>query len=113
MSVEQYRQGIPFGLRRASCRWLDPRRLLSREGTEPPRIRRQLQSRACELAAELRTGGRLARRIEDDEIVGHILFSELPIETNQGALGAVSLAPITVNPKCQRQGIGSALVRQL
>src|SRR5450432_3388458 len=50
--------------------------------------------------------------IENDEIVGHILFSDLPIETNPGAIAAVSLAPLSVNPKCQRQGIGSALVRQ-
>ena len=50
--------------------------------------------------------------IEDDEIVGHILFSELPIETDEGTIAAVSLAPMSVNPKCQRQAIGSALVRQ-
>jgi len=40
------------------------------------------------------------------------LFSELPIETGQGLIDAVSLAPLAVNPICQRQGIGSALVRQ-
>ena len=43
--------------------------------------------------------------------MGHILFSELPIETDQGVLDAVSLAPMSVLPKWQRRGIGSALVR--
>ena len=50
--------------------------------------------------------------VEGDEIAGHILFSDLPIETNEGVIDAVSLAPMAVHPKFQRQGIGSALVRQ-
>jgi putative acetyltransferase len=50
--------------------------------------------------------------IDNDEIVGHILFSDLPIETDQGGIDAVSLAPMAVHPKWQRQGIGSALARQ-
>jgi putative acetyltransferase len=50
--------------------------------------------------------------IEDGEIVGHILFSELPIETDRGIIDAVSLAPMAVHPKWQRQSVGSALVRQ-
>jgi putative acetyltransferase len=50
--------------------------------------------------------------IEKDEIMGHILFSELPIETDQGIIGAISLAPMSVHPKYQRQGVGSALVRE-
>src|SRR5712691_7122585 len=50
--------------------------------------------------------------IENDEIVGHIMFSDLPIETDQGIIEAVSLAPIAVHPNCQHRGIGSALMRQ-
>jgi putative acetyltransferase len=50
--------------------------------------------------------------VECDEIVGHILFSDLPIETDQGGIDAVSLAPMSVSPKYQRQGIGSGLVRR-
>jgi putative acetyltransferase len=50
--------------------------------------------------------------VDNGEIVGHILFSDLPIETNQGVIDAVSLAPMSVNPKWQCQGIGSALVRK-
>jgi hypothetical protein len=40
--------------------------------------------------------------VEDGEIVGHILFSNLPIETAQGVIDAVSLAPMAVIPKFQR-----------
>jgi putative acetyltransferase len=47
----------------------------------------------------------------DGRIVGHILFSDLPIETDGGAIPAVALAPMAVVPDHQRRGIGSALVR--
>jgi putative acetyltransferase len=69
----------------------------------------------AEIVDRLRSAGIVVASlvaIENDEIVGYIMFSELPIETDQGALDAVSLAPMAVDPKCQRQGIGSALVRQ-
>jgi putative acetyltransferase len=49
--------------------------------------------------------------VEDGQVVGHIFFSELPIETEAGVLRAASLAPMAVRPERQRQGIGSALVR--
>jgi putative acetyltransferase len=48
--------------------------------------------------------------VQEDQIVGHILFSDLPIDSENGAVRAVSLAPMAVSPKFQRQGIGSALV---
>ena len=69
----------------------------------------------AELVDRLRSAGVVVLSlvaVEKDEIVGHILFSALPIETNQGVIEAVSLAPMSVNPKPQRRGIGSALVRQ-
>jgi predicted N-acetyltransferase YhbS len=45
------------------------------------------------------------------KIVGHILFSDLPILTDSGTVWALSLAPMAVLPEYQRQGIGSALVQ--
>jgi putative acetyltransferase len=49
--------------------------------------------------------------LEGDQIVGHIMFSDLTIETQSGLVRAVSLAPMAVLPAFQRRGIGSALVR--
>ena len=50
--------------------------------------------------------------VQDSEIVGHILFSDLIIETERGIVKAVSLAPMAVDPEFQPQGIGSDLVRR-
>ena len=50
--------------------------------------------------------------VEDSRIVGHILFSRLPIHTSLVVIPAVALAPMSVIPDRQRQGIGSALVRE-
>ena len=48
----------------------------------------------------------------DSQIVGHILFSRMTVETEQGPVGAVSLAPMAVLPDHQRRQIGSQLVRR-
>lgn len=45
-------------------------------------------------------------------VVGHILFSELPIITEAGTVPALALAPMAVLPGLQNQGIGSALVHK-
>ncbi len=45
------------------------------------------------------------------QIVGHVLFSDLPIRTGVGTVPALALAPLAVLPAFQNQGIGSALVR--
>lgn len=47
----------------------------------------------------------------DGEIVGHILFSPIVIETPDGTIPAISLAPMAVLPAYQNRGVGSALVR--
>ena len=47
----------------------------------------------------------------DDRVLGHILFSELPIETGGEPLRAAALAPLAVLPERQRQGVGSDLTR--
>ncbi len=46
----------------------------------------------------------------DASIVGHVLFSPLTIETSNRSSSAVALAPLSVAPAFQRQGIGAALV---
>jgi putative acetyltransferase len=45
------------------------------------------------------------------QVVGHILFSDLPIITESGTVPTLALAPMAVLPAFQNQGIGSALVR--
>lgn len=65
------------------------------------------------LVAALRDGGYvIASLVAENEtgIVGHILFSQLPIETERGPILAASLAPMAVVPDVQRRGIGSRLV---
>lgn len=47
----------------------------------------------------------------DDSVVGHILFSRLPIEGEHGTHDGAALAPMAVHPARQRQGIGQALVK--
>ena len=48
----------------------------------------------------------------DGEIVGHILFSRMTVETETGPVAAVSLAPMAVLPDYQGRQIGSQLVRR-
>jgi putative acetyltransferase len=63
----------------------------------------------------LREGGyaRLSLVAEvDGRVVGHILFSDLPILTDGGTVPALSLAPMAVLPEFQKRGIGSALVEK-
>lgn len=50
--------------------------------------------------------------IEDDEIVGHIMFSRNWIEDDDMRSAAVQLAPVSVAPKRQSDGIGGALIRE-
>jgi len=48
--------------------------------------------------------------IEDDDIVGHILFTPVTIELEKAKYDAVTLAPIAVLPEYQRRGIGASLI---
>ncbi|MDF3038580.1 MAG: hypothetical protein K0Q71_1286 [Thermomicrobiales bacterium] len=47
----------------------------------------------------------------DGRVVGHVLFSRLPIETARGVIQAAALAPLAVLPARQGQGVGTTLVR--
>ena len=49
--------------------------------------------------------------VEDDQVVGHILFSPVTVETEQTSWGAVGLGPLAVLPEHQGRGIGSQLVQ--
>jgi putative acetyltransferase len=50
--------------------------------------------------------------IVGDEVVGHIFFSPVSIESGDDSFAAMGLAPMAVLPAYQSQGIGSQLVRQ-
>lgn len=49
---------------------------------------------------------------KDGEIVGHILFSIIHINTDTGNIPVLALAPMAVLPKFQKQGIGSLMIRE-
>ena len=73
------------------------------------------QDEEARLVDALREGGfvRLSLIAEPaGQVVGHILFSDLPIVTKAGTVPSLALAPMAVLPEVQNQGIGSALVRR-
>lgn len=45
--------------------------------------------------------------VDGSDVVGHVLFSDLPVE---GVIRAAALAPMAVLPKHQGRGIGAALI---
>jgi putative acetyltransferase len=47
----------------------------------------------------------------DGQIIGHILFSRMTIETTQNSVAAASLAPMAVLPDHQGRGVGSRLIQ--
>ena len=47
--------------------------------------------------------------VEDQQIVGHVAFS--PVRIDGRPAGWLGLGPVSVRPDRQRQGIGSALIR--
>ena len=80
------------------------------------RVNEQAFGRADEanLVDALRTAGKAVLSlvgVEGDRIVGHIFFSPVTIESDDGIVPAVGLAPMAVVPARQRRGIGSRLVR--
>jgi putative acetyltransferase len=65
------------------------------------------------LVGALRQAGALTLSlvaVMDSEIVGHIAVSPVTVSGSSG--GWFGIGPISVLPKCQRQGIGSRLMQQ-
>ena len=50
--------------------------------------------------------------VSDGQVVGHIFFCPVSIESNGFAFDAVALGTMAVLPEYQRQGVGSELVQQ-
>ena len=73
------------------------------------------QDEEARLVDALRGGGYVRVSLVAEagsQVVGHILFSDLPIITGVGTVPALVLAPMAVLPAFQNQGIGSALVQR-
>ena len=73
------------------------------------------QGDEARLVDALRDGGHVRVSLvaeAEGQVVGHVLFSDLPILTDGGTVASLSLAPMAVLPECQKRGIGSALVRE-
>jgi putative acetyltransferase len=50
--------------------------------------------------------------LEDEQVVGHILFSEIAVDVDERGVRAVALAPLAVLPARQRSGIGTRLIEE-
>ena len=50
--------------------------------------------------------------VVDEQVAGHIFFSPVTVETDNGGFAAMALAPMGVLPEYQNRGIGSRLVRE-
>ena len=81
---------------------------------------RDLNKRAFGQTQEADLVDKLRRNCDDllslvglmqDEVVGHILFTPVMVESEDNIVIGMALAPMAVLPEYQRQGIGSELVR--
>jgi putative acetyltransferase len=72
------------------------------------------ESNEADLVEMLRRRGAITLSlvaVQENEVVGHILFSPVTIESAGSSLNAIGLGPMAVLPPYQRKGIGSQLVR--
>ena len=68
----------------------------------------------ADLVAALRDSGATVSSLVAEvaaSVVGHVLFSRLPIDRAGSEIAGAALAPVAVLPDQQRRGIGSALIR--
>jgi putative acetyltransferase len=69
----------------------------------------------ADLAQRLRDEGLVVGAfvaLEDGEVVGHIMLSDLPTEIGGQAVKAACLAPLSVNSMHREQGVGARLVEE-
>ncbi|MCP4963747.1 MAG: N-acetyltransferase [bacterium] len=67
----------------------------------------------AELVDALRRDGDLLLSLvahHDGVVVGHVAFSRVVIDAADGLVGGVALAPVGVDPRFQREGVGSVLI---
>ena len=72
------------------------------------------QKEEAEIVDKLRNRGAVTLSlvaVQDDQVVGLILFSPVTIESESASFKAIALAPMAVLPAYQGKGIGSQLVR--
>ena len=72
------------------------------------------QSNEADIVDALRHRGALTLSLvalREDEVVGHIAFSPVTIESAESSFDAIGLGPMAVLPPNQGKGIGSQLVR--
>lgn len=50
--------------------------------------------------------------VVDEQVMGHIFFSPVSVESEAGAFNAIALGPLAVLPEHQNKGIGSQLARE-
>jgi putative acetyltransferase len=70
------------------------------------------QAAEADLVEKLRAHGKAVVSLVaevDGQIVGHILFSEVTVETNPRNRKLIGLAPLAVLPAFQRRGVGGKL----
>lgn len=67
---------------------------------------------ADELREAVATGAGLSLVAEDaGDIVGHVMFTPSLLDAPRRLVNVQVLSPMAVLPQCQRQGVGSALIR--
>jgi putative acetyltransferase len=64
------------------------------------------------LVEALRESGKVLSLVaeEDGEVIGHVMFSPMTIDSDKSSFACVCLSPLAVSPARQRRGIGGRLV---
>ena len=67
-----------------------------------------------DLIDALRADGLITASVvaEDQTVIGHVLFSDIRIETQNGVLLASALGPVAVVAECRGKGVGTALIQE-